>query len=182
MIFQIDYQSGGLYTEYFNKNKEIGLDNHTVFGDEDIDRFLVEYGYKDIFMSKKVAERCLYAEKPIKCALLRLMILYEFGGIYVDADVLFKENIVNLEKDLTDKYDNRNVMLDSGSLYFVKGIKKSKFMRYLLDVYLNRDYMVTDTIMTKECKLTKFHKELMVMPALSLNKYFHHDFKHNNGS
>jgi len=179
MIFQIDYQSGGLYDSYFEANKPIitSLD-HKVFGDSEIDTFLIDYGYYDLFHSKKVADVHMYAEKPIKCALLRLMILYELGGVYVDADVTFTDEVVSLEKDL-NKYGNRNVVLSNRSLYFIKGVSKSKFIKYMMDLYLNSDYMVTDTVMNKKHELSMFHKELMIIPPDSLSKYFLHSFTHN---
>lgn len=179
MIFQIDYESGGRYDSYFESNRCLydSLD-YRLYGDREIDLFLREYGYYDLFHSKKVADGHMYAEKPIKCALLRLMILYEFGGVYVDADVTFTKEVVNLEEDL-DKYGNRNVVLSSRSLYFIKGVRKSGFIKHLMDLYLDSDFMVTDTVMNKKHELSKFYKELMIIPSNSLSKYFHHSFTHN---
>lgn len=180
MIFQIDYLSGGRFDLYFNSNKGIcdSLD-YKRYTDVEIDSFLREYGYYDLFYSKKVFKPLLYAEKAIKCDLLRLLICYELGGIYVDADVYFTSNIIYLEDNLSKRYGNRNVMLLNRSLYFIRGLRKSRFMNYMVNMYRDADYLHLDVMMNKRHPISKFHDELMIIPNETLDRYFQHK-KGNN--
>ena len=179
MIFQIDYMSSGLYDDYFYRNSSLcsSLD-YFVYRDDDIQKFLCKYGYTDIFYTKVVDGSCILRERPIRCALLRLMILYEIGGIYVDADTLFTENITKLEEDLISRYGDRNIVLDTRSLYFIKGVKGSKYIKYLLDLYINCDTMKTDVVMNSRQRILGFEKELVVVPKSYIDTYFYHQSLH----
>lgn len=175
MIFQIDYHSGGRFDSYFELNNGFydSLD-YKLYDNKGIDIFLREHGHYDLFHSKEVFEPVRHAENAIRCDLLRLLILYEFGGVYVDADVTFTNKIVTLENDLEERYGNRNVVLLNRSLYFMKGVRKSNYINYLLDIYKGSEFLHVDVEMNKRHELSKFHKELMVVPNEVLSGYFTH--------
>jgi len=180
MIFQLNYLSDGKFDGYFEANKQITNSiDYTLFGDKEINDFLMEYGYYDLFHSKQIYEPLMYAENAIRCDLLRLLILYELGGVYIDADVSFTNEMLFLESDLFDGYGNRNVVLSNRSLYFIKGIKHSKYIKNQIDLYINSEYLHLDVMMNTKHELTKFHKELMIVPNESLFKYFTHNTEVN---
>lgn len=173
MIFQIDYHSGGQFDSFFADNINLSNKiNHKVFGDIEVDNFLNEYGYHDIFHSKNVLPRYKFAEMAIRCDFLRLMILYELGGIYIDADSTFTDKIVDLETDLVKNFGDRDVLLTNRSLFFVKSKKKSKYIKHLLDVYINSDILTVDVGMIQRHQLSKYHKDLMLIHPEYIQSYF----------
>ena len=179
MLFQINIGSKGLYDSYFESNEPIidSLD-YELFDDSKVDDFLKDYGYYDIWHKKQVHETYMYGVMAIKCAFLRLMILYELGGVYVDADVYFTKEVINLESHLNNRFAERNVVLSNRSLYFIKGIKKSDYIKSTLDLYLDAPYLKSDVRMTSNRRLKQFHKELMIVPEEYFKKYFDVHFTH----
>jgi len=181
MIFQINYKSNGKYDEYFDKNRSISSKlNHVIYEDEFIDDFLDSYGYREWVESVKITRNYKHLRIPIICDLIRLLILYEKGGIYIDADTIFKDKMLELESNM-EKYGNRNVFLDNKNLGFVRGIKHSGYLKKVLAAYKAKELTV-DKFMVYDRKLSNNHKELFLLPYDHVNRYFTHLYDHNNST
>lgn len=174
MIFQIDYKSGGKYDDYFNYNKNYNLVDYYRYDDKLIEKFLIDYGYLNIFKNFKIETRFQYAHNAILCDVLRVMILYEIGGIYLDADVKFQEEIVNLDNDLLDKFGNKTIMIDNKSFFFIRAPKHSKYIKMILDSYLKCKYLSVDVFMLKKHHLLEYLNEVAIITPGFLEKYFIH--------
>jgi len=175
MIFQIDYMSNDKYKRYFEFNSKYNIPNHIIFNDIKINEFLNEYGYFDVFKSFKVDPVYNYAKKAILCDVLRLMILYEFGGIYVDADVFFTPEIVNIENHFNEKFQNKTILLSTRSFFFLKAEKKSKYIEKILSLYYKAELLRLDIFMLNKIEIVKYANELMVIPETHIKQFFTHD-------
>lgn len=176
MIFQIDYKSGGKYDDYFEHNRNSYSNiNYMRFHEQLIDDFLKEYRYFDLFNNLVVHKQFHYAHNAILCDALRLMILYELGGTYIDADVIFTKNVSHLEEDLCKQFDDKTIVLSNRSLYFISAPKRAPYVKHLLDKYLTTDYLTLDIFMNRRHFLTKFHNEIAIVDHEFLTKYFKHE-------
>lgn len=176
MIFQIDYKSEGKYDKYFDANRNyIDFIDYKLYADSDISYFLGKYGWEDEFYNAKVHPTYEYAHNAILCDLLRLMILYEFGGIYVDADVRFRNDIITLEAELQRKFGHRALVVINKSLFFLRASKHSPYIRQLLDVYVKTSELTLDIFMNKRHQISKFSDEMSIVSHDYLNTYFTHE-------
>jgi len=171
MIFQIDYKSNNKYQKYFNYNKRFLLD-YKLFNDNNIQEFLNQYDYNLDF---KIDVGYEYATNAILCDALRLMILYELGGVYIDADVYFKPNIINLESNLFNDFGNRTIILSTKSFYFMRAPKHSRYIKYILDLYLRASKLKLDIHMLKKLKLKEYLDEIMIIRESYLEPFFTHE-------
>jgi mannosyltransferase OCH1-like enzyme len=174
MIFQIDYKSNHKYDQYFQRNLKHNLENYQVFDDQKIEDFLVQYDYKSFIDNVKIDDTYQYASKAIICDAIRLMILYELGGIYVDADVYFKNSITNLEDHLKQQFGNRTIILSTRSFFFMAAPPKSRYIKMILDIYLNADCLKLDVFMFRKINIKKFRNELMVISEEFTKNFFTH--------
>lgn len=172
MIFQLKYKTMN-YDLYFEESK--GKLNRLIFDTQMINTFLECYGYSERFDKLKVKPGCEHAKNAILMDAFRLMVLYEMGGVYIDADVTFTDKINELEQDLFYKFGDRSVIVRTNSLYFIKGVKDSRFIEHLLWRYLSADALDYDVKMLKGWKLSDFASEVAIVEPEFLNKYFIHD-------
>lgn len=172
MIFQINYKTNK-YDEYINKNKHLTdqLD-YKLFNTDSIETFLDEYGYRDEFDSLVVVDSERHQEMAIKCDYLRLMILYELGGVYIDIDSILYDDILTLEDDLLEKFGYNNIVSNTRSLFFIKGLKGSSYIKSLLDVYRNRVSSTYD--IDNIPRNIFFNLKSNVRIINNLDKYFYH--------
>jgi len=176
MIFQINYQSSGKYDAYFYQNRKyIAKMDHKIFRDIEIEAFLDEYSHADMFHSLKIHPMYEYARTAILCDVLRLLILYEIGGIYLDADCIFEPEIVLMEQELERSFGSRNLVMDTRSLFFIKGQKQSEFINYLLSLYLNAEYLTLDVFMINKHKISVYFDSLNILSTKYLTKFFRHE-------
>jgi len=175
MIYQISYQTDK-YNHFFEANNEITKKiHHRVLRDEHINLFLKEFGYYEWFKSLKIHPTRKYAEKAILCDVIRLLYLYEFGGVYVDADVIFSENVIKLEKCLRIKYGERNISLVNNSLFFIRGIKHSPYLNHLINCYRKATYLYLDVEMLKNRNLVEYKDEVTIISKDFLKTFFTHE-------
>lgn len=169
MIFQINYQTDK-YNSYYDINKPYTdkLD-YKLFGTEDIDNFLKEFGYKE------VVETLEYNHLMFLCALLRLLIIYEFGGTYLDSDIVLNPSIKNMEAELDAKFGDRCIIPFTRSLFFIRAPKHSIFIKYLIDKYLMKIVLTYDVKMLSFLNLPKFSKDIALVDEETLKQYFKHD-------
>jgi mannosyltransferase OCH1-like enzyme len=104
------------------------------YSDEDNDRFIEDY-FPEL---KEVLNR--FDKKIMKLDLIRLLYLYQFGGIYSDIDVLPLKNIsnlLNLNDTVICEEDRRNA-INFGVNYILSNAviiskPKSDFIKHLID-------------------------------------------------
>ncbi len=169
MIFQINYQTDK-YDQFFEVNKPLipYLDGYEVFDTNGVDYFLRHYGYYDMFYSLN-SDRVVFL-----CDALRVLILYELGGVYIDADTVFMPQINQFEDDLKLVFNDRNLLTMSRSMYFIKGVKKSKFMEKLKEIYFTRGRLIYDIHMLSVVRISEFPDTLAFVDNKRLDKYFLH--------
>jgi len=174
MIFQINYKTDK-YDWYIEKNQDIikQLD-YKLFDDDEIDYFLSHYKWKEQFDSIIVHESEKWQEIAIKCDFLRLLILYELGGTYIDVDVIFYDNILNMESYLDIKFGYRNVVTENRSLYFIRGIKHSSYIKSLIDVYLFDKKLSYDITQIPIKTFFNFRNNVAIIGVNTLEMYFYH--------
>jgi len=174
MIFQINYQTNK-YDGYILKNRSIVNElNYKLFDDKEIDYFLKHYRYEDKFHSLSVYESEKWQEVAIKCDYLRLVILYELGGVYIDIDSIFYDGMLGLDYFLNKKFGNNNVVTENRSLFFIRGVKKSKYIKSLVDIYNNRNMLSYDTSMVSVKSFFNFRLGVRIIKQSTLDKYFYH--------
>ena len=148
-IFQIKYQSSA-YDKFYEKNKEY-LPTVQIYDDAWISNFIAKYDYVDVINSFRTVPLLHYAryKKAFFCDLLRVLILYEFGGVYIDSDVWFTENIINLESYLQKTYGNTSIIFNNGSLPFMYVPQaKNKFITALRNIFISGCAVARDIEMT----------------------------------
>lgn len=174
MIFQISYKTNA-YDDYLLAQKEFIKGSRIIFDTHMVNSFLEYYGYREKFEKLRIKPGCEYAKNAILMDAFRLMVLYELGGVYIDADVHFTPEIKNLESDLWKKFKDRNVLVRTKSLFFIKGIKNSALIEHLLRRYLNADELDYDVKMLGTWNLHEFKDEIAIIEPQFLNKYLIHD-------
>lgn len=174
MIFQICYNTDK-YNDFYTKNeKYISQLDYKLYRDDDIEYFLNHYGYYDRFHKANVVKSLESSRSVILCDMLRVMILYEVGGTYIDSDTIFNDSIVSLEEDFSFVFGNRTVVTENRSLYFIKSNSKSEYIHSVLQKYLTRDELVLDVFMNPYNNMTKFRSEIAIVSHTTLSKYFNH--------
>jgi len=171
MIFQIKYQTDN-YNEYYDRNKKYTdkLD-YKLFDDNEIEYFLKHYNYYETFNSLIVDSSNMIFKNAIMCDALRLMILYELGGVYIDSDVITHPDILTLENDLT--IFKGNILTDTLSLYFIKGSQKSDLIFSLLQKYTTGKPLLLDVKMIKMRDIFKF-RDFSIVSNNFTQKYITH--------
>ena len=171
MIFQINYKTNK-YSSYLKMNhamiKGINLD-YKLFDDDEIDYFLKHYKYYNTFYSLKSQEIMFL------CDALRVLILYELGGIYIDADTIFLSEIIRMENDLLKIFGDRNIITMQRSMYFIRGVKHSEFMRRLKEIYFRVDELTWDIHMLRMINISDYAGYMAFIEKKRLAKYFIHD-------
>ena len=172
MIFQIKYKTDD-YNDYYIKNKEYTdkLD-YKLFDDNEVEYFLKHYSYINIFNSLVIDSSALKFKNAIFCDALRLMILYELGGIYIDSDITMKQKILTLEDDL--KIFKENILLDHLSLFFIKGSQKSDLIYSLLQKYSKDIPLQLDVKMVKMKDIFKFRNFSLISEKYLMDYFTHH--------
>jgi len=174
MIFQINYNTNK-FDDYIIRNKHITDKlNYKLFDTDECNYFLKHYNYYDKFYSLKVIEFEKWQETAIKCDYLRLLILYELGGIYIDVDVIFYDMMIDLEYFLNKKFSNNNVVTESRSLFFIRGIRQSKYIKSLLNIYKYRNKLTYDVSSFTVKNFFNFKLGVRIIQQSTLDKYFYH--------
>lgn len=174
MIFQINYKTDR-YDGFYRENQEyIPSLNYKLYDTDGVEYFLNHYGYMTKFRLLKIEAPDPLLVVPILCDFIRVAILYEFGGIYLDSDIIFREDVVSMEDDLDDMYGDKNVLLLSRSLHFIRGISKSRYMKYIMDKYNNSPTLFTDAKVLKSLNFTEFRDDMTITTDKIMDKYFIH--------
>lgn len=149
MIFQLNYNDTQKYDKYYESNLHITKHlEHKIFYHKDIYEFLEKYNYTESFEKLKFDNRFLYCIDALKCDFLRLIILYELGGVYVDSDCIFTEIIDESE------FINNLVMHDSLSLFFISSNAKNPVVKYMIEQYITKQ-IKHDILMFNKLELMK---------------------------
>jgi len=174
MIHQISYRTNA-YDDFFLINERYSSQiNHRIWYDDEIEYFLKHFGYYDLFHSKVIQDQVKFAETAIRCDFLRIMILKEFGGLYIDADVIFKDNIVKIEEDLYETFGGRTLVTDNKSLFFLRSDPDSELINYFFETYKNARVLRLDVKMFEIFSYRKFLRNMMIISYKYLYEYFKH--------
>jgi mannosyltransferase OCH1-like enzyme len=147
-LFQLSYKTDK-YQDYFELNNLITKSiDYEIYDTQKVESFLEFYGYNEVFQNLKIKH--IYAENAIKCDFIRLCLLYEFGGIYIDADCVLKDLsfIYNLD-------DNILHIPESRSMYFLKVNQNNPLIKELIYSYISSQNIGYDIEMVSKLQLLK---------------------------
>lgn len=170
-LFQLSYKTD-IYQEYFELNKHITKNiNYELYDTQKIESFLEFYGYTELFQNLKIKHK--HAENAIKCDFIRLCILYEFGGIYIDADCIFRDLsfIFNLD-------DNILHIPESRSMYFLKVNQNNPLIKELIYSYNSSQNIGYDIDMVSKLQLLKNSLTYNIIVNFIQDKEFEKCFAH----
>ena len=170
-LFQLSYKTDK-YQEYFELNKHITKNiNYELYDTQKIESFLEFYGYKETFQNLKIKHK--HAENAIKCDFIRLCILYEFGGMYIDADCVFKDLSFIYKLDVNILH-----IPESRSMYFLKVNQNNPLIKELIYSYNSSQYIGYDIDMVSKLQLLKnsllYKTKVDFVPDIELQKCFEH--------
>ena len=124
-----------------NSNKWISLNpeyNYLFFDDDDINRYIDNYNYDNITISKYNFKKAYNKIKPGagKADLFRLLIIYEIGGCYIDIDtnpLVSLNKIIKSNDEVVSGIGGRGDFHQWCLIY----IKKHPFIRKTLEIAVN---------------------------------------------
>ena len=179
LIFQIWWNTTDeiedKYQQLIDKNTTI-LEGypHYIFTKKDIELFLKQNTeLKEIFNEFSKNVNSFYFQSD----LLRFMILYKYGGIYLDLDVELYNNFYEFYNELNTKYKNFELIPDDKHIFFLKFNKSSKILERLIKKYL----LLKKGLMDSQLISFKWmfeYPNFMFLPTNKIYKYMkHYSFK-----
>lgn len=171
MLFQLYYKTNA-YDKYLELNNKY-IDLIEIYDTERVEHFLKKENLKNIIDNIFKKEHHDQAIKQVKITdIIRLMIMLKNDNyIYIDADVILNEEIVNLENDIKT-YEN--VMDRTFSFYFIKCNNKD-VIQNMINFLINADYKTLFTYTpNKIIPRIFFYKYFKLVDNKYLSKYFIH--------
>jgi len=174
MIIQIFWGSDdiGKYQKYIDLNKDKLKDNWKLLTHSEILKLLNnEYNFLDdpLFRRQNIT---------FQADLVRLLVMEKLGGCYIDLDVEFLVDTIQLEEEANKIHDKDIFLWDT--LFFFKVQQNSQSLNYLLNYYIERKYnlqfdfkMLTPKIITALIKLNS-----KIIKIKEINFLLHHFEEH----
>ncbi len=105
--------------------------------------------------------------------IIRFLVLYHFGGLYLDLDVKLNGRFGEFLALLVDEYSNRDLMLENLRIYFLWFKRGSKNLEKIIEHYMNMEFIDYDyNVFSLGGLLEQLDVELL--PVNVLNKYVKH--------
>jgi hypothetical protein len=183
MVVQIFWGSDNLgkYQKYVVMNKDKLKSNWKLYTHSEILE-LLSNKYNFLNDPEFTKQNVIYQSN-----LIRLILIKELGGCYLDLDVKFLVDTIQLEEELNIVYNNNDVFIYNGyddvtpsvkyiDLTFFKATQNSQGITYLSNFYLERKYSLSsDVDMVREEHFPEFTK---LNCKLIPEKYTCYLFKH----
>ena len=105
--------------------------------------------------------------------IVRFLVLYHFGGLYLDLDVKLNDRFDEFLAFLTNKYSGIDLMLEDLRIYFLWFRKGSQNLEKIIEHYMNMDFIDYDyNIFSLGGLLEKLDIEFL--PLKVLERYVKH--------
>jgi len=139
MMFQVNHNDNPNYGIYRTANAaHLRNVKHRIYNQRASRRFLSRYGYREAFDNITIHHHSTASLPSVQAALLRLAILYEVGGIYLDADIYVTPQIYRLPEFVAGYSASQTLMLTTGALYFLAAPPQAKGVKKMLEYYLDQ--------------------------------------------
>ena len=174
-IFQVSYNTRN-YDHFYLENQEITKNlSHIIYYDEEIFNFLDKNKLNNVFNNLLINQSLKHINNILKSDFLRLQIMYVNSGLYLDSDVIIKENIIDFFKDFED-YDL--ILTENLSLYFFYcKDKKNVIIKSIIEDYI-KNIISYDIRMLSKIKILKLSIEhnlkVKFLTHKEIQKYISH--------
>ncbi len=141
-IFQIWYgytdEIPGKYGVFLEHNRTIlsQIPAYRLITTSQIKEFLSKYGYN--------LEKFKNEQFRFQSDLIRFLILYHYGGLYLDLDIKLNDSFFELLEILRTEHKNRDLMPSNRRIYFLWFQKKSKNLKKIIDHYFSLSHIGYD--------------------------------------
>jgi mannosyltransferase OCH1-like enzyme len=170
-IFQIWWNNNEeipkVYKDIIEKNEWFfeKYDDYKLYKPFDIEFFLKSFNYNiDKFKS---------FEFRLQSDLIRFLILYEYGGIYLDLDVELYKNFEEFLDLLRSKYLEYDLIPSSKHIFFLKFRKHSPNLKRIINLYFSLNKLSMDSKIIKFSWLAIF-KDFLFINDNTIYKYLKH--------
>ncbi len=156
-----------IYNSFINHNKKIfeRIPGYRLITTSEINDFLSKHNY-DLSKFKKFNLR-------FQSDIIRFLILYHYGGLYLDLDIKVKNNFIDLLKILVSQYGNCDAMPENWRIYFLWFQKGSKNLKTIIDFYMNLKFLDYDYNIFQLGGLSNL-VDVKLIPLSTLDLYLKH--------
>ncbi|AEA33889.1 glycosyltransferase [Hippea maritima] len=169
-VFQIWYSDGDeipkKYEVFIEHNKRIfeKIPSYRLYRTSQINKFLKEFNY-DLSKFKGFHYR-------FQSDVIRFLLLYHFGGLYLDLDIKVNDNFLKLLDMLNTEYKNVDAIPQNRRIYFLWFRRHSKNLKKIIDYYMDLSYLDYDYNVFFFAELD--FNDLVYLPLDELDCYFKH--------
>ncbi|WP_025209947.1 glycosyltransferase [Hippea sp. KM1] len=169
-VFQIWYSDGDeipkKYDVFIEHNRRIfeKIPTYRLYRTSQIKAFLKGFGY-DLSRFRGFHYR-------FQSDIVRFLLLYHFGGLYLDLDIKVNDNFFELLELLNTRYKHVDAMPQNKRIYFLWFRKDSKNLKRIINYYMGLDYLDYDYNVFSFANLS--FEDLVYLPLEELDRYFRH--------
>lgn len=126
------------YETFIKHNDKIlsSIDSYRLLRTSDINKFLDKFGY-DLSRFSNFHFR-------FQSDIIRFLLLYHYGGLYLDLDVKLNDNFFELLDILQTEFKDKDAMPSNKRIYFLWFQKGSKNLERIIDYYMSLEYLDYD--------------------------------------
>ncbi len=156
-----------IYNVFIEHNKEVfdKIPRYRLITTSEINDFLNRHNY-DLSKFKQFNFK-------FRSDIIRFLILYHYGGLYLDLDIKVNDNFIELLNILVNQYGNCDAMPENWRIYFLWFQKGSKNLEKIIDFYMNLEFLDYDYNIFQLGGLSKM-VDVKLIPLSTLDKYLKH--------
>ncbi len=156
-----------IYTSFINHNRNVfgKIPGYKLITTSEINDFLNKHDY-DLSKFKKFNFR-------FQSDIVRFLILYHHGGLYLDLDIKVNDNFIDLLEILVNQYSDYDAMPEDWRIYFLWFQKGSKNLKRIIDFYMNLKFLDYDYNIFQLGGLSKM-VDIKLIPLSALDLYLKH--------
>ncbi|WP_022670116.1 glycosyltransferase [Hippea alviniae] len=150
------------YEIFIKHNSKIfaQIESYKLLKTSQINRFLDEFGY-DLSKFKGFHFR-------FQSDIIRFLLLYHYGGLYLDLDIKLSDNFFELLNILQTEFEGKDAMPSNKRIYFLWFQKGSENLRKMINYYMSLEYLDYDYNVFSFSKINLENIELISTDRLNL--------------
>jgi len=170
-VFQLWYSFDDkvpeIYNSFIDHNKGIfnKIPSYRLITTSEINDFLKKHDY-DLSKFKKFNFK-------FQSDIIRFLILYHYGGLYLDLDIKVNDNFLDLLNELTEKFNDCDAMPENWRIYFLWFQKGSENLKTIIDFYMSLEFLDYDYNIFSLGGLSKL-VDIKLIPLSKLDMYLKH--------